>query len=799
MAGSGKVRRDECWNLTYGRFDPEEEKLRETLTTVGNGYFGTRGCCEGCSASEHHYPGTYLAGVYNKVPSTVHDRRIFNDDFVNCPNWLPITWRVGRGRFRNPLEMTIRSYEQNLDMRDALMSRRLEVADSQGRITRVESARFASMDNPHYAVISWTLTPLNYSAAITVRSSLDGTVINDGVARYRNLTSRHLEPLGGGGIPEGVFLKVRTSRSRTEVALCARNRVYEGKREIDARRKVVDEKGMVSEELSFEVAEGSSYRLEKIVTITSSRDRDTASPLDTARVLLARASRFDDMFKEHRSRWRELWDKMDIAITGDRFAQKVLRLHIYHLLATASPHNVSIDAGMPARGLHGEAYRGHVFWDSIYVLPFYYERFPDIARALLMYRRRRLDAARNNARGEGYEGAMFPWQSSHDGGEETQIIHYNPVSDSWGPDLSRRQRHVSIAIFYNLLQYWLHSGDREFLHSRGAEMLLEIARFWASIAGEDPRTGRFHIRGVMGPDEFHEKYPGAPDEEGGINDNAYTNIMVVWVLEQALELLRTLPREVVSAVRRTIGLERGEEKRWQAICRRMYVPITEEGIISQYEGYMRLRELDFEQYRRKYGNIHRMDRLLKSEGDTPDKYKVAKQADTLMLFYLLPVDEVLRILSQLGYPVKDRRAFLQTNYEFHLKHTTHGSTLSKVAHAAVARDMSTPTETWKWFLEALKSDIYDTQGGTTIEGIHTAVMGGTIKIVTRVFAGVAIGPDGIDLKPSLPAHWKRLKFKLLIRGVWYHFDITPHDVSVQVDPGAGPPLTVNVHGKGGGE
>ncbi|MBD3344777.1 MAG: beta-phosphoglucomutase [Chitinivibrionales bacterium] len=793
MNRKSRKKRTKEWDLTYTEFNPQEEKLRETLTTVGNGYFGTRGCFESERTSENHYPGTYIAGVFNKVPSIVHGKEIFNDDFVNCPNWLPVEIKIGNGKFTSPLKMKILDYEQNLNLRHGVLERRITFENTKGQVTTIESQRFASMSNKHMACLRFTVTPENYSAPLALKSSLDGTVFNDGVARYRNLNSKHLSLVSRAEFDKGIYLHVKTNESHIRIAVFAKNILSTNGKPLAEKRKIASEDGFIAELMTFDATRGKQYTLDKIVAITTSRDENIANEFSTGLVEIERNRSFEAMLRSHKNAWKSLWEKADMQIEGDRLSQKVTRLHIYHLLCTLSPHNAHIDAGLPARGLSGEAYRGHIFWDSIYALPFFYQRFPEIAKSAIMYRYRRLDAARTYARQNGYEGAMFPWQSSNDGTEETQVIHYNPVSGKWDPDLSCRQRHISIAIFYNVWMYYYHTMDEEFLHSYGAEMLLEIARFWASISTWDARSKRYHIYGVMGPDEFHEKYPNASLEKGGINDNAYTNIMTVWVLERALELAKKLPEEIKSDLAEKINFSKEETKKWHDITHRMYVPITDDGIISQFEGYMDLADIDWDHYRNKYGNIHRMDRILKSEGDSPDHYKVAKQADALMTFFVLPLDEVCRLLKQLGYSVGNEKEFLARNYDFHVVRTSHGSTLSKVAHSAVSKYRDTSEETWKWFLESLESDIHDTQGGTTIEGIHCAVMGGTITIVTRVFAGVSFEEGIIDVNPSLPSHWKKLSFKLLIRGCWYSFEITQDTINVTMDATGKTPVATKVN------
>ena len=218
---------------------------------------------------------------------------------------------------------------------------------------------------------------------------------------------------------------------------------------------------------------------------------------------------------------------------------------------------------------------------------------------------------------------------------------------------------MNIAVAYNVWQYYVVTGDREFLSHYGAEMIMEVARLFASLATLDGATGRYHITGVMGPDEYHEKYPGS--NEPGLRNNAYTNVMAVWVMERALEIRGLLPAARVSEIAERIGLEPDEVERWRDITRKMTVPFHGDGIISQFEGYERLEEFDWKAAQEKHGDIKRLDRILKAEGDSPDRYKLSKQADVLMLFYLLPPKDLApglreaRLHLQPGHPSQDGR------------------------------------------------------------------------------------------------------------------------------------------------
>ncbi|MDD3311577.1 beta-phosphoglucomutase family hydrolase [Pseudodesulfovibrio sp.] len=764
------------WFLTYNGFDPGDEKLRETLTCVGNGYLGTRGACECECSSYYFYPGTYISGVFNKTPSKVQGRDIWNNDLVNCPNWLPVEFKVGAGEFVSPLSMDILSYCQRLNMREGSMERHMVVKDQVGRITRISSRRVASMADPHLCALKFDFTPLNYSGRITLRSSLDGNVENNGVARYAKLNTHHLCRVAGGRAGEGVYLHMETTHSRYQILMAAKTVVLADGKPMDARKNVLQDKARVSEEVRFQALENNRYTLEKFVCVRTSLDSTPGDLKEMCLDALRGVRTFQGVYGPHAKSWKQLWHKADMRVTGDRFVQRVLRLHIYHLLVTAGPHNVGRDAGMPARGLHGEAYRGHIFWDELFILPFYDSNFPEISRALLLYRYNRLDAARRHARENGYAGAMFPWQTADDGGEETQEVHFNPESKQWDEDLSRRQRHVSIAVFVNVWRYVSWTGDTAFLREYGAEMMLDIARFWGSIAALDQGTGKYHIDGVMGPDEFHEALPGS--DRPGVRDNAYTNIMVVWLLEKALAVLDELPGAVRERVTRRIGLTADDTAKWRDMLTGLDVILTDDGVISQFDGYMGLKELDWEGYRKRFYSIGRMDRILKAENDSPDNYKVAKQADTLMAWYVLEPEEVARILGQLGHPVADPLALLKTNYDFYEQRTSHGSTLSKVVHAVISSYVYPSGISWDWFMEAMRSDIEDTQGGTTIEGVHTGVMAGTLEVVKQDFAGLNLSASPMKVDPDLPAHWGSLRFSFTWRRIWFDLAIEPGRVNM---------------------
>jgi len=765
---------EDSWLLKYHNYDQGNERSREALLTVGNGYFGTRGALEESRANQVNYPGTYMSGLFNRLVSKVGNREIENEDFVNVINWLPVSFRIDQGPwFEFTPEPTFRILEihRTMDFRTGELMREMVVEDEEGRQTRVISSRFAGMADPHRAGLRYSLTPLNYAARIELSSGLHGDHRNSGVERYNSLEQQHLEAVSESASGNTIELVVKTTQSDILIAACADNSMN-----LKAKAEHKSGRGWSGIHYTVDLKKKQELVLEKMVALYTSREQEVEDPLEEARNTLGSMSVYDAELKLSAGRWKELWESMDVRVSGDREAQKLLRMHLFHMMVTASPHHAGLDSGIPPRGLHGEAYRGHIFWDELYILPLFVLHFPEVVKSVLMYRYRRLDAARAYAKEYGYEGAMFPWQSGSDGREETQIIHLNPLSGEWGDDYSSLQRHISLAIAYNIWTYYHVTGDLDFMQQSGAEMLLDICKFWASKAEED-KEGKFHIHKVMGPDEFHEALPGA--DEGGLSNNAYSNIMVSWMMDKAFVTMEAIGEEHRDRILEELTLTEEHLARWEKIQHGLVLHISGEGIVEQFRGYFGLEELDWEHYRKTYKDIHRLDRILKSEGKSPDNYKLAKQADFLMSFYNLGRAEVVRTIQELGYKLPED--FALRNFKYYIERTSHGSTLSRLVHARLAWEMGMHELGWGLYRDALRSDLVDIQGGTTGEGIHCGVMAGTVYDVLVSFAGLNLYGEMPVLDPKLPEHWKGLEFRFTFRGMTVFVSISGQQVKISVE------------------
>lgn len=740
------------WQLSYFDYPKgKEEYSIESLLTVGNGYLGLRGTTPEMNLSDANYPGTYLAGVYNSLTSNIEGTSVVNEDFVNLPNAQKI-YLVVDNELINLEDNQVNYLHRNLDLKTGEFNSCSEIILKNGQRLKIETQKFASMENRHFYGIKYRFSLDDSTKNVQLISEIDGKIKNYNVERYRKLASQHLNVIENSGISTQASMQVETTSSK--IKIIETSQLFSDQLSFDDI-KIDTNNNKVIQSISIDAEKNEWYDVEKIVHVS----KDVKEEISF--------SRYDELFQASKKEWDQLWDSAKIDVSGDLMSQKMLNLHTYHMLVSASPKgNERIDASITARGLHGEAYRGHIFWDELFMMPFYLIHFPETAKQLLMYRYLRLEKAKELAKEEGHDGAMFPWQSGLDGSEQSQKLHLNPLSGEWKEDHSRRQRHVSLAIAYNYWMYFQYTNDQAFLENYGIEMLTEISKFWLSLAKYDSKLKRYVIEGVMGPDEFHEAYLGA--NEGGLKNNAYTNLMVVWLLDVMEQLSQKYDKQI------DLDFEK-----LKAVKEKLYLEINEDGIIAQFEGYFDLKEIDWEHYRKTYKNIYRMDRILNAEGKSADEFKVAKQADSLMIFYNFPVKKIQNLLVNLGYQLP--ADFVEKNLDYYLQRTSHGSTLSRVVHSQLAEVVGNRELAWKLYQEALYSDYRDIQGGTTAEGIHTGVMASTLAVTLSDFAGLDIREDVISFEPHLPEKWNTLAFSFEKQGVKLEVSLSKESITILVN------------------
>jgi beta-phosphoglucomutase family hydrolase len=776
------VEKGSSWDQIYMGFDPEDQGRREAMCALGNGYFVTRGAAPEAKADDVHYPGTYLAGGYNRLKTKIAGRIVENEDLVNIPNWLCLNFRNLGEEWFELKDVKVLFYRQSLIIKKGILNRTICFRDKKNRETRICQHSFVHGEKVHRAGLKTIITPLNWAGKIEICSALDGRVTNQGVERYRDLDSQHLDLVDTRHIDEkSMVLKMRTNQSGVDIAMGARTTIFL-KNNLAVIKSVIADKpgGYLAKKFMVNVSKKEDLIVEKLVCIYTSRDTGISEcQLEVENTIANDVESFDSLLESHVTSWELLWRRFDVRVELDnkdveQYTQKIIRLYIFHLLQSSSVHSLDIDVGMPARGWHGEGYRGHIFWDEMIIFPFLNYRAPQITRTLLMYRYRRLNQARQAARKTGCKGALYPWQSGSSGREETQALHLNPESGRWLPDNTHLQYHVNNAIVYNIFQYFQITQDIEFLSFYGGEIIIEIARFWASLATHNKRLNRYEIFGIMGPDEYHDSYPGA--EKPGLNNNVYTNLMVMFVMDQALNLQHVLPEQDWENLRKKLKVEDRELKKFQKMSRRMKLVFHGDGILSQFEGYGTLKEFDWDGYNKRYENIGRLDRILEKEGDSANNYKVCKQADVLMLLYLFSAETLRKMFKRLNYTFNKNSILKNINY--YLNRTTNGSSLALIIHAWIearqARERS-----WELFSQALETDMVDDQTGSTREGVHLAAMSGCIDILQRGYAGLEIRSDILILNPLLPKSISSISFHIRYRTHWLDLEITQKDVKVK--------------------
>ncbi|HET9382242.1 MAG TPA: glycoside hydrolase family 65 protein, partial [Streptomyces sp.] len=362
----------------YEGYDPAEERLRESLCTLGNGYFGSRGVLPECGADAVHYPGTYVAGCYNRLTSEVSGRRVENEDMVNVPNWLPLRFRLTGGAWLGPDTAPVLEHRQILHLGPGVLERRTRFDVGEGRVLAVRQQRLVHMGDPHLAALRTDFTVEGFSAELEVEALLDGGVTNDGVPRYRDLDGRHLTDVHAGtAAPDRVWLRCRTRTSDIHIAMASRVTVHaapvhaapahapaHGAHQALADHRALPtvrhEPSVARQVVRLGLTPGRTVTVDKTVALHTSYDPAISDPLYAAVHRVGRAPGFDALLGTHRTAWDQLWRRARLDVPGE--AGRILRLHLFHVLQTLSPHTADLDVGVPARGLHGESYRGHVFW-----------------------------------------------------------------------------------------------------------------------------------------------------------------------------------------------------------------------------------------------------------------------------------------------------------------------------------------------------------------------------------------------------------------------------------------------------
>jgi trehalose/maltose hydrolase-like predicted phosphorylase len=746
------------WQITEDRFNPGKLHSQETVYTIGNGYFGTRGSFE--EGYPKATPATLLFGVFDKIS-------VGKEELANAPDWLTIKLFVNGERFRLD-RGKILDYQRTLDIQHGVLRRTVRWESPNGVRIRITSERFASLADEHVGAIRFSVTaeelpPTGENLDVFLWSAL-----NMAVGNYDLL---HWEPVDQGCQSELLWLHTQTRHS--SIQLVQTMSFTTGA--CNFHKELIRSDIAPSIRLYGHLAAGETVTTEKVVVMYTSRDVD--DPLHTAlehhhKLIDASVTETDpdryyslliegtahqspckqvDLFEtllaEHKQAWERYWQISDVIIEGDEKAQIAIRYNIYQLRISASPHDSRYS--IAAKGLTGFGYRGHIFHDTeIFMLPYFTYVHPDIARNLLIYRYRLLPAARKKARRNGYEGAQYPWESTLDGGEATPDAIVHPESGELIAVLNGHiELHITASIAHSAWQYWRITGDDEFMREYAAEILLSTATFWGSRVEYNQEHQDYEITDVIGPDEWHEH----------VNNNAFTNYMARWNIQIALDALQWLdsaaPDKAEELVQR-LNLNKERLDYWRDVVARMHIPQDKQtGLFEQFDGFFQLEPLDLEKF---IGRTTSYQGILGIK--EVQQYQIIKQADVLML---------LTVLDQ-QFDLNTKR--INWNYYFPLTDHDYGSSLTPALHVILACELGLTETAYHLFMIGALVDLED-QRGNSDEGIHDACAGAVWQAAILGFAGLRLTDDGHTTAPSWPDGWTRLAFNFFHKGQLISIDL----------------------------
>ncbi len=727
---------DPRWLLGVDGWAAKREPAIEGAFALVNGYLGTRAAVE--EGSDASVPATFLAGVFDTpTQSSAQDaatpeRQAIapTAELVVAPDWSKLRVVIDGV----PLEMEtaeVLAHRRTLDLRRGMLVREWRLRTG-GRTTRLRSLRFASLDDRHVLGQAIEVMAEDWSGELTVEAIVEGGVTNEGGVRH--LVGHRTRRFQGGMLLEtttkqshiGICMATSTALSREDAA---------GAQAASAgavREDVIGERALVWR-CRVAASPGRPWRLHKLVTVFTGRDDPEPAARAAERLAEATAAGLPALLERSAAAWADHWATADVEVAGDDELQRRIRFALYHLIGCANPEDRRSAPG--ARSLTGERYKGHVFWDNeIFVLPFLIHTDPPTARAALGYRHHTLPAARANARDRGWRGAAYAWESADTGGDVTPAYYDLPSGERKDTRTGEQEHHLNADIGFAIWQYRQATGDDDHLLAEGAEILLELARFWAS-RGERGPDGRWHVRRVIGPDEYHED----------VGDNAYTNQLAGWLLDRAAELtdwLRDQHPDRWRSLAAALGLDEAEPAGWRAIAAGLvdgFDPQT--GLIEQHRGFHQLEEIDLASFEPRTTTF---EVLL--GWDALGRLKLVKQADVVMLLALLGE--------------RWSREVHEANFSYYEPITAHDSSLSPSMHALVAAWLGDLDTAQRYLDHAARLDLDFDQGVTAAGGVHIAALGGMWQALVLGFGGMTVTDGEPRFAPHVPDAWGSLRFRV---------------------------------------
>lgn len=744
--GFGREQADSHWRLDQRGFDASRRARDETLFALANGALGVRG---GFEEQGSPTDGCFLAAAFERNAIHYHERLAGfarnTDTRVPVAEGKRIRIRLGE-EWLDPEQATWEDFERELDLRHGVMRRRLRLRTASGQTIEIQAERVVPFSEPALLAIRYRVVAVDYDGPITLVSSIEsgGKAAAQGDdPRIGAGGGEGLLTVGSGGDGHVAWLAQRAPHRGFELTCGQHHRLIEGGLsaaaiEVGAER--------VEQRFHASMRSGDAVALEKFVAYVHEGESEQRRAILSRQLQQAVQSGFDVFADVQSTTLQRFWQQAGLSVSGDASAEQALRFNLFHLLQSAGRNGVD---GTAAKGLTGEGYEGHCFWDTeAFVLPVMAFTAPEVARAMLHYRFRTLEAARAHAREMNHPiGALYPWRTI-DGGECS--AHYPSGSAAY---------HINAAVAYGIGLYLDASDDVEFLAEAGAEMLFETARIWPQVGHFNPRRGgRFCIHEVTGPDEYTTL----------VNDNFYTNRMAQRHLQRAVSAwhrLRDEHPETLADLSRRIALDPAEIELWARAADAMYLPYDEDqGVYAQDDEFLDKPRWPFPPAAGEHRPL-----LLDYHPLTLYRHQICKQADVVMAL----------VLAGDGLdPRRKRRSF-----DYYEAVTTHDSTLSAPVFGILASEVGHADKAWRYFDASVRVDLDDLHRNTD-HGVHMAAMAGSWLGLTQGFAGLRVEQGRLCFAPIVPEAWQGYGFNLRWRDCVLRVEVDRDGVRYRLDEGA---------------
>ncbi|CEG25690.1 glycoside hydrolase family 65 protein [Bacillus sp. B-jedd] len=741
------------WKINTDSLQENELLNEESLFFTGNGYLGVRGNFEENLPID--YPsirGTYINAFHDIVPIEYGEKLYgfpeTQQKLLNVIDAQTICIQLGDESF-SMFEGEVISYQRTLHLDKGFTERSVHWRSPAGKEVKLTFLRLASFSHKELFMQKLIIEPVNYYGEITIVSKVNGDVTNFADKNDPRVSSGHAKrlKLNEAFLKDGLaYIEVEALESKLKASCGTVHSIspmagYEA--EVNGGCAELTFRGALTGTIVFEK--------KSVYADTLRHDDELLKSIEKIHSRLSKVD-FEEALIEQSAYLETFWVDTDIQIEGDQQLQEGIRFNLFHLLQSAGRDRFS---NIAAKGLSGEGYEGHYFWDTeIYMVPVFLLSNPEIARQLLLFRNSILDGAREHAKIMGHKkGALYPWRTI----SGSECSSYFPSGSA--------QYHISADIAYSFVQYYLATGDIEFLKEYGAEVLFETARIW--IEAGHFKDGQFRIDAVTGPDEY----------TCVVNNNYYTNVMAKHNLKWAFKTYKLLSGTepgLIEKWEKALGIENEEVEEWLRAADQMYLPYDpERNINPQDDSFLNKQKWDLQATPEE-----KFPLLLHFHPLTLYRYQVCKQADTILAHFLLEDEQDSETMKN--------------SYDYYETITTHDSSLSSCVFSIMAAKHGYKEKAYDYFIETARLDLDNTHGNTK-DGLHMANMGGTWMAIIFGFAGLRIKEEGLSLNPVLPAKWKGYTFPIRYQGRKLRISVTETDMKIELV--SGEDIEIKLYGK----